>query len=223
MVTRYITFAEGEFYHVYNRGTDKRVIYKDVADYRRFQELLYLSNSTESINVRDIKKGHKNVYDFEKSGELVAIGAYCLMPNHFHILLTPLVENGVSIFMAKLATSYSMYFNKTYNRKGTLYEGRFKGRWVDSDNYLKYLYAYIHLNPVKLIQPDWKEKGIRDIDGAYKYVLEYNYSSLLDYTGNRPASKILKPDLFPEYFTTPTSYKRELIEWLKWENLQIKI
>ena len=90
MVTRYLKFAEGEFYHVYNRGTDKRVIYNDQADYRRFQELLYLSNSTNPINIRDVKKQHQQIYDFEKDDVLVAIGAYCLMPNHFHILLTPL-------------------------------------------------------------------------------------------------------------------------------------
>ena len=215
MVTRGISFAEDEFYHVYNRGTDKRVIFKDTADYRRFQELLYLSNSTESINVREIKKYHQNVFDFERDNQLVSIGVYCLMPNHFHILLTPIRDNGVTIFMQKLATSYSMYFNKRYDRKGGLFEGTFKAVHADDDRYIKYLFSYIHLNPVKLIDRNWKEDGLKDSSAAYKYVSEYKYSSLKDYLEeNRHEQYILDMQQFPRYFPTKHDVRRELFEWL---------
>jgi REP element-mobilizing transposase RayT len=148
MGIRSVPLLEGEFYHVFNRGVDKRLLFNDDADRRRFLKLLYVSNSVTPINVRNILRNNSDPYTFEREGTLVHIGAYCLMPNHFHLLLTPCVEHGVTLFMQKLGTGYSMYFNKRYNRTGTLFEGPFKSSWADSDVYLKYLYAYIHLNPI---------------------------------------------------------------------------
>ena len=214
MSQRKTTFACGEFYHVYNRGNSKQVIFRDAADYIRFQLLLFVANASVSFNFREVKKG--GLFNFERREILVHIGAYCLMPNHFHILLTPVVENGVQLFMQKLSTSYSMYFNKRHERSGGLFEGRFKSVYVDSDEYLKYLFAYIHLNPVKLIQADWKEVGIRDKKKTISYLSKYKYSSLPDYVKilKREEQKILSPSSFPEYFLTPESWFDEVIEWL---------
>ena len=218
MTTRVVALVPNEFYHVYNRGTDKRIIYSDSFDYIRFVELLYVANSGYSVNVRDIKNRHKTVFDFDRGEPLVALGAYCLMPNHFHVLVTPLVENGISIFMAKLATSYSMYFNKRYKRTGALFEGAFKSEHASHDEYLKYLFAYIHLNPVKLIDSTWKEQGIQDSTKAYNYAAAYAYSSLQDYLGvGRAEGAILNKDLFPAYFPTQTDLKQELSEWLTYQ------
>lgn len=218
MVTRNYSFVAGEFYHVYNRGTDKRIIYNDVSDYSRFIELLYLSNSSQYINVRDIKNIYNPIYDYKTEGPLVKIGAYCLMPNHFHILLSPKIDNGVGKFLNKLSTSYTMYFNHRYSRSGSLFQGPYKAKHVHSDRYLKYLFAYIHLNPVKLIQTDWKENGIANVDNAYNFVSQYRYSSLLDYLDqDREESKILSKETFPKYFCTAASHKSDLIEWLCYE------
>ncbi len=215
MTTRKLSFSHNEFYHVYNRGVDKRTIFQDAKDYERFVNLLYLTNSKNSIDLREIKRDEINVYEYERGDELVAIGAYCLMPNHFHLLLTPVIEGGVTKYMNKLCTSYSMYFNKKYLRSGTLFEGKFKAEWADTDQYLKYLYAYIHLNPVKLIQSDWKEQGIADFEKAYLYAKDYRFSSLAHYFGSaRPEQVILNTSLFPEYFVTEASMQNELFEWL---------
>lgn len=207
-------FAYKEFYHLYNRGTDKRMIFMDRSDYERFIELLFLSNSSLAIDIRHIRKSYESIYDFKRGDPLVHIGAYCLMPNHFHILVTPAIEQGIQTFMQKVSTGYSMYFNKKFERTGALFESRFKARHANSDEYLKYLFSYIHLNPVKLIQSDWKEVGIRDVENARKYLDMYTYSSLLDYVGNREESKILDKDKFPEYFNTKQEIDRELLEWL---------
>jgi putative transposase len=217
MTTRFEKISIGEFYHIYNRGTDKRIIFNDDLDYRRFVELLFLSNMSEAVNLRDIRKVFDSVFDFERSDPLVHIGAYCLMPNHFHILLTPAVENGVHMFMLKLATGYSMYFNNRNNRTGALFQGKFKSQHANSDEYLKYLFAYIHLNPVKLIQPDWKENGIRDIEKVKHYLDKYTYSSLKDYFGTRKETAILDPKKFPEYFREKSDIDRELIDWLNYD------
>lgn len=215
MTTRFTPIVPGEFYHVYNRGTDKRIIFHDNADYRRFMELLYLSNCKQPINVRDIKKTRQSVFDFDRGEQLVSIGAYCLMPNHFHLLLTPVEENNAAKFMNKLGTSYSMYFNKRYNRTGALFQGPFKSQLAGRDEYLKYLFAYIHLNPVKLIQKDWKEQGIKDVYKALDHAGSYQYSSLPDYLGfTRPEKAIINPDPFPAYFLTVAATETNLLDWL---------
>ncbi len=220
MTTRAISLAVGEFYHIYNRGVDKRTIYLDMYDYRRFVELIYLCNSSAAINIRDIHRDHSSAFDFETGEPLVAIGTYCLMPNHFHILAMPLVEGGLTTFMGKLGTGYSMYFNKKYKRTGALFQGRFKSQHADTDEYLKYLYAYIHLNPVKLIDSTWKEEGIKDAAKSFDFAASFQYSSLTDYLGqNREENAIINSVPFPEYFQTSRDHKRELFEWLEYKPL----
>jgi len=217
MGQRTITFALDEYYHVYNRGTDKRTIFLDPHDYKRLIELLFLCNSTAPVNVRDIYRDYDSVFSYDRSEQLVAIGAYCLMPNHFHILLTPVVEGGVTKFMNKLGTSYSMYFNRKYQRTGALFQGRFKGQHASEDNYLKYLYAYIHLNPVKLVNSDWKENGISNPEKVFDYLRTYSYSSMFDYLGMpRRESAVLNTTKFPDYFKTASQHQKELVEWLMW-------
>jgi len=222
MATRNVTFVPGEFYHLYNRGTEKRTLFKDGADHKRFIDLLYLSNSGVGINVRDVRRTHHDIFDFDRGKTLVDIGAYCLMPNHFHILVTPRTDTGLAEFMRKLGTSYSMYFNKRYERTGALFEGKFKAKHADTDEYLKYLFAYIHLNPVKLIQSDWKEKGILNREAAYQYVSTFQYSSLPDHIGQeRPENIIIDVKAFPEYFVHHDAHKADLFDWLSFgEELQ---
>jgi putative transposase len=215
MGVRSVQLVEGEFYHVYNRGTDKRLIFRDDTDKQRFVKLLYISNSVDAVNARDILRKNSEPYDFEKGELLVHIGAYCLMPNHFHLLVTPCVEDGVSRFMKKLCTGYSMYFNKRHNRTGTLFEGPFKSKWVGEDIYLKYLYAYIHLNPLKL----WDRASLidsSDTEETLNFLKQYQYSSLLDYLQiTRPEKKIIDPTPFPDYFITKADHINELKDWLK--------
>jgi putative transposase len=218
MSIRSVVLLEGEFYHVYNRGADKRVLFRDDTDSQRFIKLLYLSNSVESINVRNILRKNSEPYTFERGAPLVSIGAYCLMPNHFHLLLTPCVEGGITMFMQKLGTGYSMYFNKRYNRTGTLFEGPFKAKWVDDDVYLKYLYAYIHLNPLKL----WNREAVVEEASAEEtlaFLRSYTYSSLPDYLEeSRQEHVIINPNPFPEYFKTVADQVEELKDWLTYQD-----
>lgn len=219
MVQRKVEFAPYEFYHVYNRGVDKRVLFQSQADYQRFQSLLYLANTTESINVRNIsRQSLDTLYKYDKVDSLVAIGAYCLMPNHFHILLTPIADDGVTQFMRKLCTSYSMYFNAKYQRSGTLFEGRFKSQWADEDRYLQYLYSYIHLNPLKL---QYQDEASANQVSQLQYLCEYPFSSLADYVGvYRPQQTIIDPSQFPDYFQTSAGHISELHEWLSYKSDQ---
>ena len=227
MAMRKISLVVNEFYHIYNRGVEKRVIFIDKYDYQRFVELLFLVNTHHAIDLRSIHDEIGSVYDFDRGEPLLAIGAYCLMPNHFHLLVTPIAEDGVSLFMSKLCTSYSMYFNKKYQRNGTLFQGRYKAEWADSDQYLKYLFAYIHLNPVKLIDSTWKEEGIKDAAKAYAFAASFQYSSLSDYLSlrlktrdvlsMRSEAKILNSTKFPNYFQILAQQEKELQEWLTYK------
>lgn len=188
-------FCVGEYYHLYNRGVEKRTLFKNPYDHNRFMTLLYLCNSYEPVDIGAYLENGGSLRDLfsrKRKNTLVDIAAYCLMPNHFHILVREGSEKGISIFMQKLGTAYATYFNKKYKRTGTLFEGPFKAKHVDTEPYLLYLTAYIHLNPVKLIEPEWKELGIRNKKSSEKYLHEYAYSSFLEYAGGiRPESSVL--------------------------------
>ena len=128
----------------------------------------------------------------EKQGEtLVDIIAYALMPNHIHLLLKEKIEGGISRFMLKLMTAYSMYFNTKHERSGPLFTRPFRSRHVGSDEYLQWLFAYILLNPLDIHQKNWKEQGLKDKRAAQVFLREYRYGSFSDLARERPESGIL--------------------------------
>ena len=216
MSIRLVNFAEGEYYHIYNRGNSKQAIFRDKNDYKHFIHLLYLSNTTSNFVFRDIKKDY---VDFDRKSQLVSIGAWVLMPNHFHLILSQKEDNGISKFMQKLTTAYSMYFNKKYTRTGSLFEGKFKSKHIADDRSLKYLFSYIHLNPVKLIQKGWKKEGIKDKQKTIQFLNNYQYSSYLDYSNfelKRQESSILRKEDFPTYFPTKEKFQKEIFEWVSY-------
>lgn len=217
-MTRNFTFAPGEYYHLYNRGTDKRIVFLDKADHERFISLLYLCNSGIPIHRSDHAKASlDDIFLIPKETTLVDIGAYCLMPNHFHLLVREHSDGGLSMFMQKLMTAYTMYFNKRHERRGTLFEGSFRAQHVDEDGYLKYLFAYIHLNPIGIIESGWKEHRIKNRKAAEKHIHDYAYSSFIDYSqpeAPRRASAILNTIAFPEYFETPKAFSEYITDWI---------
>lgn len=221
---RNLSFAVDEYYHIYNRGTEKREIFLEPRDYERFLVLLHLTNNTETIHISNLL-GEQNqrgrslmgLLKIQVPERLVSLGVYCLMPNHFHLLVRERVENGVSLFTKKLLTGYSMFFNKKYERNGTLFQGRFKSRHADSDRYLNYLFAYIHLNPLKLNFPEWKTKISRSVlDKKMEFLKKYPYSSFAEFTTNqeRPQRIILDKAAFPDYFATKQDASDQLVSWL---------
>jgi len=213
MSIRKVNFVEGEYYHIYNRGNSKRTIFHDKSDYLRFVFLLFISNDIEYFKISNLTD--LDFKKIKKTEPLVSIGSYCLMPNHFHILITERVENGISKFMQKLSTAYSMYYNRKYNRTGSLFEGKFKSEHINNNRYMKYIFSYIHLNPLKLKNKDWKKDKNKDKNILLSYLDSYPYSSYLDFlkTG-RDQEVILDLDKFPKYFPNKESLKKEVFEWL---------
>ncbi len=180
-----------EYYHIYNRGNWKNDIFLDEDDYDHFEKLLYLCNSENKFTFRDdITENKIDAYNLERGTPIVSILAWVLMPNHFHIIIishrSDLWEKGynpITEFMRRLSTSYVMYLNKKYDRTGGLFEGVFKSRHIGDDNYFNYLFAYVHLNPVKLIQLDWKTQGIADKNKTIDFLNKYKHSSFQNYLG----------------------------------------
>ena len=215
MTLRKIPFAAGEVYHIYNRGHSKQIIFRGEDEYERFIKRLFLSNGKENFKI--CLTGN-DVYNFNRGERLVDVGAYCLMPNHFHLLLTQPEGGGISKFMQKLSTGYSMYYNNKYERTGTLFEGKFKSEHAKDDRYLKYLFSYIHLNPVKLLEPNWKEEGIKNKKQTLRFIEQYKFSSYQDYFDcDRKQKNILNPNAFPDYFSTKKLLKGEIFNWLHYK------
>lgn len=147
---RKIPFANEEIYHVYNRGTDKRTIFEDPYDFQRFLQSLQEFNTLDPIGniyANSFNKKDTLLRDsVSKSERLVEIVAYCLNPNHFHLLLRQTSDNGISKFMHRLGLGYTMYFNSKYERSGSLFQGKFKAIHVDTNEYLLHLSTYVNLN-----------------------------------------------------------------------------
>ena len=220
-MSRNIILTPGEFYHIYNRGTEKRNIFSSQADYDRFLSLLYVSNGDIAVDLKRQGRTLSEVSRIDRGQALVDICAYCRMPNHFHLLIREIKEGGVSSFMQKLITGYTMYFNKRHDRTGALFQGKYKATHAQDDSYLSYLISYIHLNPVKLIDSKWKENGIKDRKKAKRHLKSYRYSSYLDYLGVKRIEKIiLNKDALPKYFETPEDFETNIADWLKYQPRQ---
>lgn len=131
----------GEYYHILNRGVEKRTIFHQKADYKRFAESLEFFNTESPIEMRSDGKLLP-----EPGERLVDIVAYCLNSNHFHLLLKENKENGIATFMKKVCTGYAMYFNKKNDRSGVLFQGRFKSVHINANDSLLYISAYVNCN-----------------------------------------------------------------------------
>ena len=223
MPTRETNFTEGEYYHLYSRGNSKQKIFLDDRDRKRFLKLLYLCNSKERIDFRnDIVKRKIDAWDFERSKSIVDIGAWVLMPNHFHLYITPKTDawrpsdNAVTYFMHRVLTAYSKYFNARYKRVGSLFEGKFKSIHINKNTQAKYLFSYIHLNPLKLVDSKWKKLKIDNSKKFLKFLDSYKWSSYIDYLGIiRLENKIINRINFLDYFESRKSFQKEIFEWIR--------
>lgn len=150
-------FVSGCYYHIYNRGVEKRKIFLDKFDHLRFLETVgFYRKKPVPMKLSDFRRGKIRLKKIEFQKELVRIVCYCLMPNHFHFLIQQLEDGGITEFMRKLSDSYTKYFNTKHERVGSLFQGCFKAKLIDSDEYLLQLSKYIHKNPNELEFPHGK-------------------------------------------------------------------
>ncbi len=195
-----------ELFHVLNRGVEKRAVVLDDKDRLRFLHDLYAFND-EKLAQNYILPGRHA----EKSRErLVSIHAFCLMENHYHLILSERTEHGISRFLQKFNMGYAKYFNEKYDRSGVLWQGPSKKIPLQRDAHFMYIPYYVHLNPLDHKFPAWRSGGVRDPDRALKYLLEYRWSSHLDYCGVRNFPSIIDTALLTDMVGSRRRYENEI-------------
>src|SRR3989338_2882879 len=146
---RKVPFVKGEYYHIYNRGVDKRNIFGDQNDLNRFFQSILEFNTIDpigSIYENSFVKDELGNETSKSDDKLVNFIAYCINPNHFHFILEPRTDGGLSEFMKRVSGGYTKYFNNKYERTGSLFQGVFKSVHVSSNEQLLHLSAYVNLN-----------------------------------------------------------------------------
>jgi REP element-mobilizing transposase RayT len=174
---RKTVFEPGKFYHIYNRGNEKRDIFFERENYLFF-----------------LRRLEKRVH--QRGGKVLA---YCLMPNHFHLLMQETVKDGIPKLMHSLETSYAKAVNRRYNRVGHLFQGPFKDKLVDTTVYLVHLSWYLHLNPVfanLVSRPEqWEFSSCRDYIGLSDGSLACKEVVLAEFDGSEDYREFLMSDL----------------------------
>lgn len=196
---RKVPFSECEYYHLYTRGVEKRIVFTAPRDYERFMWLLLVANQEKGVSIRDLERkylsrGESSGLFFENERPvtpLTDILAYALMPNHVHLVVRERAEGGISRFMHKLMTAYSMYFNTRYERSGPLFTRPYRSKHLDTDEYLRAAIAYVHANPLALLQHDGSTADATD-EQRERFLNDYLYSSYADRSEEmRPESHIV--------------------------------
>jgi REP element-mobilizing transposase RayT len=196
MSYRKVNFVNEEYYHVFNRGVDKRVVFEEKEDYERFIETLLEFNTEKAIGSL-LEKNHASEEEIigGKASKLVEIVAFCLNPNHFHLILKQNFEDGITKYMQRVGTGYAMYFNNKYKRSGSLFQGKFKSTHVKDNEQLLYLSAYVNLN-----------------NKIHKIENEDVISSLKEYTEN--TNGICDKKIIFDQFKNKDEYKKFLVDSL---------
>lgn len=195
MAQRKVQFINGEIYHIVIKAIEGFSLFRDKKDYLRMIHDLFEFNDNNPASSCFRTKYYRNKINVtkqdlvtllemmerkQKRKVLVEILAFCLMPNHVHLLVKQLKEGGISKLMQKLG-GYALYYNKKYERKGHLFQNKFQAVHIQNNEQLKTAFVYIHTNPVTIIFPKWKEKGIKNAKKAINFVENYRWSSYPDY------------------------------------------
>ncbi len=216
----------GSIVHVLNRGVDQRDIFLEDKDRFRFIHDLYAFNDANfSGDIDFIVKKDPSIFDssvfarpkIEKKPRklLVDILAFCLMPNHYHLLLRAGDNDGVAKFMKKLNMGYAKYFNEKYKRSGALFQGRYKSITIANETHFIFIPYYIHLNPLDLETPEWRERKIYSLKRAIQFLETYRWSSHLDYTGKDNFPSVTNRNFLSGFFGGTRQYKEGIYGWLK--------
>jgi len=220
MPQRKIKPVNNEFYHIVKKGIDDREIFLDDEDHFRFINSLLVFNDAAAApwSLRAFWKQRAPAAltrsNYKPKMPLLEIHTLCLMPNHFHLLVRQLTENGIALFMQKLG-GYSWYFNKKYDRSGTLFQDRYKIVHIETDDQLRNTFSYIHTNPISLIEAGWKERGVKDANRAIEFLEnDYLWSSYQDYLEIENFPSVITKNFFLEQLGGKEGVRKEIKSWI---------
>ncbi|KKS63974.1 hypothetical protein A3A14_00285 [Candidatus Daviesbacteria bacterium RIFCSPLOWO2_01_FULL_43_38] len=195
MPSRFTPLVNDEYYHVFNRGVNKLPIFNGVADYRRFIKTLKYYQVEGPKPRLSLFMPMTTKLDWDK--KIVEVICYCLMPNHFHLLLKQVKDGGITEFVGNLSNSYTRYYNTRHRRVGPILQGEFKSVLVESNEQLLHLSRYIHLNPL--------------VSGFTKDLDSYQWSSYPEYLGLLPTG-FCSMGIILDQFKTLLDYKKFVLD-----------
>lgn len=202
--------------HALNRGVDKRDIFMDDHDRLRFVYGLYIFNTDAAVDIASLRaKGLTMSFSEERRGNrVVDIHAWCLMGNHYHLLISPRSDGGISVFLRKLNIGYAKYFNERHKRSGTLFQGRTKRIPIQTDAHFLHIFNYVHFNPLDFLPPakTWREQRIKDFKQAKRHLDTYRWSSFNDYCKGEGFPTVISQDLYGD---TYKNYGKKVLEFLR--------
>jgi len=219
MPTKHPHLVNNEIYHIVIRGVADSLLFKDESDYYRGIFSIYEFNNTKPVEIRERRKQRKiekasGGMSSDNRDLLVEILAFCFMPNHIHLLLKQLKDDGISRFMQKVGTGYVSYFNKKYRRMGHLFQARFGAIHIKTEEQFKNVFVYIHTNPISLVAPEWKEKGIGNSKKVIEFLGNYRWSSYLDYIGKKNFPSIIDKELLNKILGSEKGCQKFVENWI---------
>jgi len=235
MPVRKEKLLNNEIYHIVVRGVSDSLIFKDISDYYRGIFSIYEFNDLRPVEIRERREERARLKKLEKVNgspssvansvandnrdPLVEILAFCFMPNHIHLLLKQIKDNGITKFMRKVETGYAKYFRKRYEEmgKGYVFQGRFQSAHIEKDEYLMTVFAYIHANPASLIEPKWKEFGINNSDKVINFLKDYKWSSYADYIGGKNFPSVTKRNFITELIGSEENCKDFIENYIRYK------
>ncbi|MEK7503796.1 MAG: transposase [Patescibacteria group bacterium] len=216
------SLANGEIYHIVTRAIEGLKLFRDEKDYFRMISDLFAFNNVHPISSThrwQINKSPSRTFLANMEGRklLVEILAFCLMPNHVHLLVRQLQDGGISKFMRKIGAGYSAYYNQRYKRMGHVFQGRYRLVHIENDKQLYTIFVYIHTNPVAIIFSNWKEGGIQDAKKAIDFVKNYKWSSYPDYLESKNFPSLTNREFLTETMGGINGCRESVNSWLEFK------
>lgn len=215
----------GEIYHIVIRAVDGLQLFRSKKDYLRMIHDLFEFNDENSTDWK-----YRKYYSAKNSENrsrkiryrrkvLVEIWAFCLMPNHVHLLVRQVREGGISKLMRKIGAGYAGYYNKKYERKGHVFQGKYHIVRIKNEEQLKTVFVYIHTNQVSMIAPNWKEKGIRtkDLKKVIDFLENYRWSSYSDYLQKKNFPSLTSREFLTKIMGGPENCRKFVNGWLQYK------
>jgi len=222
-------FENGDIAHIILRGVDGNLLFRDISDYYRGIFSIYEFNNLKSVS---IKKRRRIIDRLKKVGrgptsaiadriderdKMVELLCFCFMPNHIHLLIKQVGDNGITEFMRKIGTGYGGYINRKYHKEGHVFQSNFQAVKITTNEQLEIVFAYISTNPISLIYKDWKNIRVEDKDfkKTTEFLKEYKWSSYSDYIGTKNFSSVTQREFILELFGGENKCKEFVEDYIK--------
>ncbi len=199
-------FINEGVYHIFNRGVERRPVFTDVKEYQHFVDALWFYRFPHKLRLSFFfalsaaeRQLFRHSLEDQEQNKSITLLAYCLMPNHFHLIVKQNQKTGVTSFVANITNSYTKYFNTKHKRPGSLFQGPFKAVRVETDEQLLHLSRYVHINPITA--------GIIQADALSKY----KWSSFPEYE-NQNVPSLCETTWMTEFFSIRAKYKQFLLD-----------